>query len=72
MAEVSGTCDARFEPVRAALAEQLRSGDDLGASIAVDVDGQAVVDIWGGWRDAEHAPRGPRTPSSTCGPRPRR
>ena len=54
MAEVSGTCDARFEPVRAALAEQLESGNDLGASIAVDVDGQAVVDIWGGWRDAEH------------------
>ena len=55
MAEVSGTCDARFEPVRAALAEQLDSGNDLGASIHVDVDGQAVVDIWGGWRDAEHA-----------------
>ncbi len=55
MAEVSGTYDARFEPVRAALAEQLDSGNDLGASIHVDVDGQAVVDIWGGWRDAEHA-----------------
>jgi CubicO group peptidase (beta-lactamase class C family) len=54
MAEVSGTCDARFEPVRAALAEQLESGSDLGASIAVDVGGQPVVDIWGGWRDAEH------------------
>ena len=54
MAEVSGTCDARFEPVRAALAGQLESGNDLGASIAVDVDGHAVVDIWGGWRDAEH------------------
>ncbi|MGH3410549.1 MAG: serine hydrolase domain-containing protein, partial [Streptosporangiaceae bacterium] len=55
MAEVSGTCDARFEPVRAALAEQLDSGNDVGASIYVDVDGQAVVDIWGGWRDAEHS-----------------
>src|SRR6185437_9664600 len=54
MAEVSGTCDARFEPVRAALAEQLDSGNDLGASIHLDVDGQAIVDIWGGWRDEEH------------------
>ncbi|HEX3488095.1 MAG TPA: serine hydrolase domain-containing protein [Streptosporangiaceae bacterium] len=54
MAEVSGSCDARFEPVRAALAEQLDAGNDLGASIHVDVDGHTVVDIWGGWRDAEH------------------
>jgi len=54
MAEVSGTCDARFEPVRDALAAQLDSGSDLGASICVDVDGQAVVDIWGGWADAGH------------------
>ncbi|MFC4592032.1 serine hydrolase domain-containing protein [Sphaerisporangium corydalis] len=53
MVEVSGSCDARFEPVRDALAERLASGDELGASIVVDVDGDTVVDIWGGWRDAE-------------------
>ena len=40
MADVQGTCDARFEPVRDALAAQLESGEELGASIAVDVDGQ--------------------------------
>jgi CubicO group peptidase (beta-lactamase class C family) len=54
MVDVSGSCDARFEPVRDSLAEQLASGDELGASIVVDVDGDTVVDIWGGWRDAEH------------------
>jgi CubicO group peptidase (beta-lactamase class C family) len=53
MGEVSGACDARFEPVRAALGEQLASGNELGASIVVDVDGRTVVDVWGGWRDAE-------------------
>ena len=52
MAEVSGTCDARFEPVRDALAEQLER-DELGASIVLDIDGETVVDIWGGWCDSE-------------------
>src|SRR3954467_7622600 len=54
MVDVSGSWDARFEPVKDALARQLQSGNELGASIVVDVDGQTVVDIWGGWRDAEH------------------
>src|SRR5689334_10770689 len=50
MAEVHGTCDDRFAGVRDALAAQL-DGEELGASIAVDVDGQTVVDLWGGYRD---------------------
>ena len=52
MAEVMGTCDARFQPVRDALAEQLER-DELGASIVLDIDGETVVDIWGGWCDSE-------------------
>jgi CubicO group peptidase (beta-lactamase class C family) len=52
--DVQGTCDARFEPVRDLLAEQLGSGHDTGASIAIDVDGAAVADLWGGWSDEEH------------------
>jgi len=55
MADVQGTCDARFEPVRGVLAEQLESGNETGASIVVDVDGRTVVDIWGGWCDPGHA-----------------
>ncbi len=54
MVDVHGTCDTRFEPVRGALAEQLESGNETGASIAVDVDGRTVVDIWGGWCDPGH------------------
>jgi CubicO group peptidase (beta-lactamase class C family) len=50
MAEVHGTFDDRFAGVRDALAAQLDT-DELGASIAVDVDGETVVDIWGGHRD---------------------
>ena len=54
MSQVQGTCDPTFEAVRGALAEQLESGNELGASIVVDVDGRTVVDIWGGWCDGEH------------------
>jgi CubicO group peptidase (beta-lactamase class C family) len=49
--EVQGSCSERFEPVRAAFADKLSSGDELGASIAIDVDGETLVDIWGGFRD---------------------
>jgi CubicO group peptidase (beta-lactamase class C family) len=52
VAEVHGSCDDRFAGVRDALARQL-DGDELGASVAVDLDGATVVDLWGGWRDVE-------------------
>jgi CubicO group peptidase (beta-lactamase class C family) len=52
---VAGHCDTRFEPVRDALASQLQSGEELGASIVVDIDGERVIDIWGGWADPERS-----------------
>jgi CubicO group peptidase (beta-lactamase class C family) len=52
LAEVQGSCEDRFAGVREALERQL-DGDELGASVAVDLDGETVVDLWGGWRDAE-------------------
>jgi CubicO group peptidase (beta-lactamase class C family) len=48
---VHGSCDPRFVPVRDALAERLHSGEELGASVLVNVGGTDVVDIWGGWAD---------------------
>ncbi|HWE54931.1 MAG TPA: serine hydrolase domain-containing protein [Acidimicrobiales bacterium] len=51
MAEVHGTCDDRFKEVGDALAANLDSGEELGASIAIDIDGDPVVDMWGGWVD---------------------
>ena len=51
MADIHGTCDERFEAVRSALAQNLDSGEELGASIVVDIDGDHVVDVWGGFRD---------------------
>ncbi len=47
--EVHGTCDPRFEAVRGAFASNLESGLDVGASFAATLEGEMVVDLWGGW-----------------------
>ena len=49
MADIQGSCDDRFAAVRAALQRNLDSGEDLGASIVLDLDGQIAVDLWGGY-----------------------
>lgn len=46
-----GTCSARFETVRDLFASKLESGEELGASLAVNIDGEMVVDLSGGWAD---------------------
>jgi CubicO group peptidase (beta-lactamase class C family) len=49
---VNGQCDPAFQRVRDALAEVLASGFEVGAALAVCVDGGSVVDLWGGYADA--------------------
>ncbi|MFJ9820726.1 serine hydrolase domain-containing protein [Streptomyces sp. NPDC101151] len=51
-AQVHGHCDARFAAVREAFEENFRERGELGAAVAVTVDGETVVDLWGGWADA--------------------
>jgi CubicO group peptidase (beta-lactamase class C family) len=51
--EVNGTWDDRFGKVAETLAKSIESGADVGASVAVMIDGETVVDIWGGHLDAE-------------------
>jgi CubicO group peptidase (beta-lactamase class C family) len=53
MSEVHGTTDPRFEGVRDALAASLARGDDIGASFAATLNGEPIIDLWGGWADAE-------------------
>ncbi|CCH30971.1 serine hydrolase domain-containing protein [Actinosynnema sp. NPDC047251] len=50
MAEVHGTCDPQFAPVRDAFAATLDTAD-VGASLAVFRDGRPVLDLWGGHVD---------------------
>ncbi len=51
-APVHGHADARFDKVADALADELGSGAEVGAAIAIDIDGESVLDIWGGHVDA--------------------
>src|SRR5262245_46949537 len=46
---LGGTCSARFAPLRELFKAKLESGDELGASFAVNLDGEMVVDLWRGW-----------------------
>jgi CubicO group peptidase (beta-lactamase class C family) len=56
MTDVQGTFDERFAGVRDVLAANLESGNDVGASVAVVLDGEPVVDIWGGMIDDTGTP----------------
>jgi CubicO group peptidase (beta-lactamase class C family) len=53
MADLQGTCDARFEAVRRQLRENVDSGAELGASIVLDLDGEIAIDLWGGYADSD-------------------
>lgn len=51
---VHGTCDSRFSRVRDLFRKGFESGEQLGASVSFVLDGETVVDLWGGWQDFEH------------------
>jgi len=55
VADISGSCDHRFEQVRHDLAQLVDAGEELGASIVLDLDGDIVIDMWGGYRDEARA-----------------
>ena len=49
--EISGFCDPRFAGVRSAFARNFREHGELGAALAVTLEGTPVVDLWAGWAD---------------------
>ena len=51
MTTLHGTCDPKFDHVREALANNFAEHGDVGASVAVSLEGEMVVDLWGGHRD---------------------
>jgi CubicO group peptidase (beta-lactamase class C family) len=46
--EVQGSCDAKFQAVRQEFERNFRERGEVGASLCVTVEGQTVVDLWGG------------------------
>ncbi|HEY6203593.1 MAG TPA: serine hydrolase domain-containing protein [Candidatus Limnocylindria bacterium] len=51
-APVRGTCDETFAKVRDVFERSFESGE-IGAGVAVLIDGEPVIDLWGGWTDEE-------------------
>ena len=45
---VTGTCDAKFTGVADAFVENFEKRGEVGASVAITLDGKNVVDLWGG------------------------
>jgi hypothetical protein len=48
MAPIQGHCDEQFADVKTLFQQFVDSGQELGASVAVNLDGTDVVDLWGG------------------------
>ena len=49
---IEGHCDPRLRAVEDAFRENFERFGEVGASVAILVDGEAVVDLWGGHMDA--------------------
>jgi CubicO group peptidase (beta-lactamase class C family) len=49
---VQGVTGERFAPVREAFEANLASGADVGACFCATLEGETVVDLWGGFADA--------------------
>jgi CubicO group peptidase (beta-lactamase class C family) len=49
--QLSGHVDPRFEALRDVLEVNLASGAECGLSVTVDIDGDTVVDVHGGFAD---------------------
>ena len=52
---IQGLCDPRFAAVREAFAENFALRGEVGASVAVTVEGALVVDLWAGHADADRS-----------------
>lgn len=50
---INGTCDPRFDRVREAFSNNFSQHGDIGASVAITLEGEYVVDLWGGHRDEQ-------------------
>jgi CubicO group peptidase (beta-lactamase class C family) len=52
---MNGYCDSRFEKVREAFQKNFDAGYEIGASVAIAIEGELVVDLWGGHQDVERS-----------------
>ena len=50
---LSGYCDPRFAAIEEQLSKAIESGFDTGASVAIEYQGEMVVNLWGGYKDRQ-------------------
>lgn len=53
MTQIHGECDKRFDLVKKAFENNFEQNNELGASVCVTLNGETVVDLWGGVADQE-------------------
>ena len=61
-AHIHGSCAADFMGVRDAFERNFALHNEVGAAVAAWVDGDLVVNLWGGSANAAGTGRGGRTP----------
>ena len=49
--EIHGFCDDQFENVKEVFAANFKPDLDVGASLALTINGKFVIDIWAGYSD---------------------
>ncbi|MGO8874133.1 MAG: serine hydrolase domain-containing protein [Acidimicrobiales bacterium] len=54
---IDGRCDPRFAPVREEFARNFAERGEVGAALCVIIDGAVVIDLVGGWADADRRRR---------------
>lgn len=52
---LQGHCPEKFEAVKKLLHDNIDSGKELGASLVVNMDGEDVIDLWGGYKTKDHS-----------------
>ena len=51
--DIQGFCEPRFQAVKEAFSRNFEEGMEIGASFAVMINGEYVIDIWGGYKDRQ-------------------
>src|SRR3954470_6636540 len=51
MSSIGGACASGYDEVRAEFERNFAERDEVGASVCVTIDGETVVDLWGGVAD---------------------
>ena len=50
---IKGYCDPKFQKVYDIFSDAITSGFETGASLAIECQGEMIVNLWGGHQDAK-------------------